>query len=303
MSATSHLHPLNKPPSRNRSSKVGFNNLGTTGTSGWLSLLVVVQLGTSQNSWPVARCTQEQNHKKHIDTKKCTKKKYKKNKNSRVSYVFYRILTFSIKLTVIRHHCPNRMSEKWLRTTKTYRTYVLYAWKRSEMSRSSLSCDRLDQLWDLNQLHLHLRWGSKWKNVEKTSQDIPKSSPNSKIHYFSPYISRGTSSTATNFGSWIGRGLHISHINIFGLSYFTNPGNCLGSTFWSSNRLLWNLSNLHASIPTKIETGNIPLTLCRLLVGWHGNGRQAKWWSLWTGSATCLWSLHAGAHTRSVSAA
>ena len=162
MSATSHLHALNKPPSRNRSSKVGFNNLGTTGTSGWLSLLVVVQLGTSQNLWPVARCTQEQNHKKHIDTKKCTKKSTKKQEFKSI----VRNLTFSIKLTVIRHHCPNRMSEKWLRTTKTYRTYVLYAWKRSEMSRSSLSCDRLDQLWDLNQLHLHLRWGSKWKNVE-----------------------------------------------------------------------------------------------------------------------------------------
>lgn len=289
MSATSHLHALNKPPSRNRSSKVGFNNFGTTGTSEWLSLLVVVQLGMSQNSWPVARCTQEQNHKKHIDTTKCTKKSTKKQEFKSI----VRILTFSIKLTVIRHHCPNQMSEKWLRTTKTYRTYVLYAWKRSEMSRSSLSCDRLNQLWNLNQLHLHLRWGSGSLKVPQIQKFIT-------FHHIY-HISRGTPSTATNFGSWIGRGLHISHINIFGLSYFTNPGNCLGSTSAISQCVICNIS--HASIPTKVETGNIPLTLCRLLVGWHGNGRQAKWWSLWTGAATCLWSLHAGAHTRSVSAA
>lgn len=128
MSATSHLHALNKPPSRNRSSKVGFNNFGTTGTSGWLSLLVVVQLGTSQNSWPVARCTQEQNHKKHIDTKKCTKKKYKKTRIQEYrtySYVFNKVDCHPSSLPqpnvrkVASHHknlpnlCIIRLKTKW----------------------------------------------------------------------------------------------------------------------------------------------------------------------------------------------
>ena len=182
MSATSHLHALNKPPSRNRSSKVGFNNFGTTGTSGWLSLLVVVQLGTSQNFWPVARCTQEQNHKKHIDTKN-VQKKYKKARIQEYltySYVFNKVDFITAPTECQKSgFAPQKPTEPMYYTLENEvrclgPAWAVTVWTSSGTSTSSISI--CGGAWS----------GKMWNRHPKTSLKVPQIQKFITFHHIYP---------------------------------------------------------------------------------------------------------------------